>query len=61
MWRILDFLLDYDFCLQHNMPIHEAAKLNDVTILNLLLSTKPNVNLMNDEKRTALHLAAALG
>ena len=43
------------------MPIHEAAKLDNVKILNLILATKANVNLSNDESRTPLHIASSLG
>ena len=39
-------------------PLHIAAESDDVALLNLLLSAKPDVNSMDNKGHTALHLAS---
>ncbi len=43
-------------------PIHYAARINDISILSLLLN-KPelDINSLTDFKQTALHIAAEVG
>ena len=44
-----------------NFPLHVAAEVNDVDIINLLIENKVDVNARNNAQQTALHLAAQNG
>ena len=44
-----------------NSPLHVAAEVNDVDIINLLIENKVDVNARNNTQQTALHLAAQNG
>ena len=44
-----------------NFPLHVAAEVNDVDIINLLIENNVDVNARNNAQQTALHLAAQNG
>ena len=44
-----------------NFPLHVAAEVNDVDLINLLIENKANIDARNNAQQTALHLAAQNG
>ena len=44
-----------------NFPLHVAAEVNDVDILNILIKSQADINARNNAQQTALHLAAQNG
>ena len=51
----------YILFIQKDLPLHCAAVLPTSAILDQLLKTNANINGLNDDRRTPLHIAAMKG